>query len=357
MIVVVINNIETFMDTFPTYEETLVQLTRDCLKYGVVFILSTSSPNSIRYKLKQNFKQNLVLQFNDSSDYMSVLPGVRKKEPSKAYGRGLVDLDNIYEFQTAHPYKEEQMLEFIKVVCKRLNDIVEEKAPRIPVLPEKVTLEYIEEEINGLNNIPIGIEKESLNVAKYNFKDNNMSLVTCEDVYESKPFIEGLINVISKTDTNLVIMDTKKIIQEISDNNIMYDSDDCTNVISKLDELSNLSKNKQVVILAINLKTLLDKLSNDNKNKLIDYLTNSKTNNLNFIIVDNINEIKDKVYEDWFKNNISLTECIWLGNGLNNQFTIKVTNPQNDLKQELTSEFGYVIRKGKATLIKLVSSE
>ena len=69
MITVVINNYEGFMDTYPDYEDIVNQMTRDCLKYGIVFILTTSGPNTIRYKLRQNFAQSIVLQFNDTSDY------------------------------------------------------------------------------------------------------------------------------------------------------------------------------------------------------------------------------------------------------------------------------------------------
>ena len=67
-ITIIINNVEAFFETYPEYEDMLGQMTRDCLKYGVCFILTTNSTNAVRYRLKQNFKQNLVLQFNDPSD-------------------------------------------------------------------------------------------------------------------------------------------------------------------------------------------------------------------------------------------------------------------------------------------------
>ena len=123
LIVIVINNIEGFLEMYPDYEEALGQITRECLKYGIVFILSTNGPNTVRYRLRQNFAQNVVLQFNDPSDYSSVLPGVRKKEPSKGFGRGLINLDGIFEFQTAYPFKEEKIVDYVKVICNKLNQI------------------------------------------------------------------------------------------------------------------------------------------------------------------------------------------------------------------------------------------
>ena len=363
MIVVVINNIEAFIDSYPTYEEMLVQLTRDCLKYGVIFILSTSGPNTIRYKLKQNFKQSLVLQFNDQSDYMSVLSGVRKKEPSKVYGRGLVDLDGIYEFQTAYPYKEEKMTEYLKIICKRLSEILPDKAPKIPILPEKVTIEFVEDKLGNLSETPIGIEKESLGISTYNFKDNYTTLISGEDINESKSFLNSLVKVISKSNTNMIVMDALKLLEEDSVNtdNIIYDSNNCTNGINKLKEiiskLENSNQQNKLVCMIVGIAKLLSKVSPTEKEELTNIINSSKDKAINFILIDNITEIKNVIYDEWFKNSVALTECIWIGNGITNQFTIKVTNNQRELRDELTNEFGYNIKKGKATLIKFISND
>lgn len=361
IVTVVINNIEAFLDTYPSYEETIVQLTRDCLKYGVIFILSTSGPNTIRYKLKQNFKQNLVLQFNDPSDYMSVLPGVRKKEPSKAYGRGLIDLDGIYEFQTAYPYKEEKMSEYLKIICKRLKEILPEKAKNVPILPEKVTYDYVENSLNGLYSVPIGVEKETLDISVYNFNDNYSTLITGEDITESRDYLNGLVNVINKTNTNMIVLDSSKILVDPKSDNIIYDNGNCENGIYKLKEiipqLSNNQSTSKIVCIITGLSQLLNKVLPDTKKELTSIIENSKDSAISFIIIDNISEIKNYIYDDWFKNTVSLSDGIWVGNGISNQFTIKVTNNQRETRDELSGEFGYVIRKGKATLIKFISNE
>ena len=101
-IITIINNYDSYYELYEQYDEQLSTLTREGAKYGIVFIITSNNVNSIRYRLKQNFRQNLVLQFNDSGDYSSVLGNIGKKYPSKLYGRGLVSLDNVYEFQTAY---------------------------------------------------------------------------------------------------------------------------------------------------------------------------------------------------------------------------------------------------------------
>ena len=46
-----------------------------------------------------------------------------------------------------------------------------------------------------------------------------------------------------------------------------------------------------------------------------------------------------------------------MGNGISNQFTLKVTTNARLLRAEIDETMGYVIKKGKAVLIKLASDE
>ena len=66
LVTVIVNNYDAFQEVYSNYEEIIVQLTREGLKYGINFILSTTA-TSIRYKLAQNFSQRLVLRMNDNS--------------------------------------------------------------------------------------------------------------------------------------------------------------------------------------------------------------------------------------------------------------------------------------------------
>lgn len=363
MVVVIINNVEAFLESYNDYEELLGQLTRDCLKYGVVFIFSTNGPNTVRYRLRQNFRQNLVLQFNDPTDYSSVLPGVRKKEPSKAFGRGLISLDNIYEFQTAYPYAEEKMIDYIKVVCKKLNTICDSKAKKIPILPETVNFDSVSEEIGNLARVPVGITKETLEIATINLKDKFLQVISGEDITIEPDFFKGLANVITKCpNTNCIVMDSSSIISDISNDKIVYSNDTCYTSIDKLNEVftaeSNAKTENTTVCIIIGVNSLMSKLSSIEKGKLSKTIEDSKNlGNIKYIIIDTIDNIKSIAFEAWFKNNADLSEAVWIGNGISNQFTIKVTTAARLLRVELAPRFGYIIIKGKASVIKFLANE
>ena len=81
------------------------------------------------------------------------------------------------------------------------------------------------------------------------------------------------------------------------------------------------------------------------------------TKTIKFVIVDTIDSIKQLAYEVWLKPSLDLSSAVWLGNGISNQFTLKVTTSSRLLRQELKEGFGYIIIKGKAFVIKLMSDE
>ena len=360
LIVVVINNVEAFIETYSDYEEIIGQMTRDCLKYGVVFIFSTNGPNTVRYRLRQNFKQNVVLQFNDPMDYASVIPGVRKKEPSKVYGRGLILLDAIFEFQTAYAYSEEKMTDYIKVISGKLNKICDYKAQRIPILPDVVNQEFVSNQLGSLKTVPVGVEKETLDIATINFKEKFMYNITGEDISTEPQFIGGLINnLVTANNAECIVFDTNSVLQEIKKDKVFYSKDACYESIDKLNaEVSANNQEKTFICILINISSMFSKLSAIEKGKFTGLIDTCKKNgNIKFIIIDTIDVIKSINFEPWYKSNIDLSEGIWIGNGIANQFTLKVTTNARVLRAEVAPGFGYVIKKGKASLMKLVSDE
>src|SRR5690606_11030385 len=180
-IVVIIHNYSAFTETYNNLEEDIGYLTREGLKYGISFILTASSTSAVRYRIMQNFKQIYVLQLNDVSDYSAVLGNVEGTFPSKHKGRGIFKTDRVYEFQTAYiESDQESILEKVREYCAEYADKWQHASARkIPVLPEQVVVHELEEEIKfcGRGAVPIGIEKNSLQVAKVNFEERYINLV------------------------------------------------------------------------------------------------------------------------------------------------------------------------------------
>ena len=116
--------------------------------------------------------------------------------------------------------------------------------------------------------------------------------------------------------------------------------------------------NSTVIVTLIGPHLLLNKMTPEDKTKLTTMLEEAiKLQSIKFIIVDTIDNIKQLAYEKWFKTGMSLSDGVWLGNGISNQFTLKVTTSSRVLREDVPEDFGYIISKGKASLMKLMSDQ
>ncbi len=372
LIVVIINHYESFAETYEEYSDIVLQLTRDCLKYGIVFIITGYGVNSVRYRLAQNFKQILVLQLNDDMDYASLLGNTHGVVPSQIVGRGLIKLDNIYEFQTAYPFKKDRVGEYLKIISLKLSQIYNKTAPRVPILPDVVDYNFISKELKTLNNVPIGVEKDTLKISNFDFKSRLITLVSSQEDSILKVFASGLMYELSKLDNvNLIVIDVLEIINtKLINNNLKYYNKDFEAVFENLYNYTlkmndvykennydddSLNNYPNTVCMIVGVEQFLSRLSSDMKLKIDDFMGKSKSHKkLNIIFVDTIDKIKAIEYESWYRGSVSNNNAIWLGNGITEQFSIKLSKTPKQLYDEIPENFGYIIKLGIPTLIKLI---
>ena len=206
---------------------------------------------------------------------------------------------------------------------------------------------------SSLQNIPVGINKETLEIEKINVVENNFYIITGEDIFSNTQFITTWINFLpTSNQATCMVIDNSNLLNKNEVTNATYETGE--NILTALETL-NSNANTMKICVIIGLGTILKKLGITEKEKIASILAHST--NIKYVIVDTIDNIKTLSYEVWFKGNASLSEGIWLGNGIANQFTLKVTTNSRILRAELDQNFGYVIKKGKATLVKFVSEE
>lgn len=371
-IIIMINGFDSFSETYPDYVELLTKYTRECPRFGIYFVIAATGTNSVRYKLSQNFKLVLALELNDKSDYYSILGRVNIT-PSKAVGRGLVKVgDGIYEFQTAHPSKKEESSTFFKKLAENLNKIYPKKALKIPVLPDTVNMSILNDKLDNLNNFPIGIYKDNLDVCLFDFKKNFFNKITASELENTLSFTKELLmglNQITKFKTYLI--DSSNAISENFPNIVKYQTnfdEVLKNVNDNIDKIyqefeeagmatSIISKYQPMLFVIYNFSNFKTKLTSN----LGDILTNLYNKSLklpiiNLIVIDNVDEFKKVEFETWFKLMGNPDQAIWIGEGISNQYTIKlVRSSDRALQTPLTNDFGYAVVNGKHALIKVLT--
>lgn len=376
-IVVVIHNISAFTEMFEDKEEAIGYLTREGLKYGIYFIVTAASTGAVRYRLLQNFKQLFVLQLNDTSDYSSVLGNVDGVYPSKLKGRGIYKTDQVYEFQTAliHP-DQDNILEFIREYCDDWAKKSTVFAKRIPILPEKVDSQFLLKEIknNPLGRVPVGVEKESLEISYFEYERSYINLVLSQN-NDKIDFVQGLAEVLSiKGNSTVTVLDPEeKCTFDYSKEYHYYGrQSDYENVVFDLFNVLVLRNNTykdalaageaapdfdKCIYLITSLSALQLRLSEDSQDKLKILLEKgASVYNVHFFLCDSASYFSTVSFEPWFKTHVSLKDGIWIGNGISNQYLYKLGKITNEMYQEIGDEFGYIVNNGKTTLVKLLTS-
>ena len=350
MIIIVINNWDVFSETYGTdYEDAFQTIERESTNCRIVFVVTASAYNSMRYRLTQNFKNKIALQLNDENDYYNIFDSVGKKRPSHIFGRGLLELEDkeIYEFQTAKICEPEQYLPKIKEEIEKLKQKAYKKAPPIPVLPDKVTFREVKKYIDGIEQIPLGIIEKNLKVANYDFKKNFATLITSKNMEDA---IQFTVNIIEEL-KNLKNIDTVIFDAERSLSTKRIDlKDQYTAFITKL----NKENKNHTICIFIGI----DKFLADVANTGIDFNTIIKQleekQNYSIIIVENANKMKVHEFEEWYKSYITKEKGIWIGNGIDSQYLITINSSRKELVNDCGRSFGYIIKDGITTLIKLL---
>ena len=372
MIVVIINNYDSYHESFEDKDDEFTVLAREGNKYGIVFIVTSVGVNSMRYKMKQNFKQNVVLQFNDESDYSSVLGNVDKKYPSKIYGRGLIDRNGIFEFQTAYPYKHEDMSEFIRILSQKLKTIFPDKAKAVPILPNIVTVNNLTPDIVNLENISFCIYKESLNIAVLNCVKSYSTIISANDISEYKDYVYEMFKVY-KTAAEVLVIDALEIFDESMMEGatlINKNFDDLlSGILGKMSEQyvkykeadydkSVLANEKNTVIFISGITSLLSKMSGEKAKEFTTAISMIKDMGVyHVVLVDNGDKIKTLLYENWFKESIDNNNGVWLGSGVLDQYAIKLSLNPRDLRGELPHSFAVLVTKGRPFIIKYLGGK
>ena len=350
MIIVMINNYESFSENCENkYEDQLQTLTRDGVKCGIVFIMAVSSHNEMRFRLSRNFTQKLALQLNNQDDYLNIFDRIGKKRPSPIFGRGLVKLEDIYEFQTARICEPENWNTHIRETCEKLKQKYNISAKNIPVLPDRVSLENVQYALKDLTTVPIGINKKNLEVFCYDFKKNFINIITAKNIDVSAQFVGHLLEEIKLIkDISINLLDAERIF-EMGEVNFKLK---IQNFILELE--NNPKKNKDVLCIIIGLDKFINDIENG-ENGFYEMLKKAKElRNYNFIIVENATKLKSREFNTWYKMYINNDRGLWIGNGVREQYVIKVNINDKNIMNRCGDSFGHVIKQEEATPVKLL---
>lgn len=370
-ILVVIRNYSAFAEQFEDMEDALLQLTREGSKYGIYFLITANAANSVRYRLTQNFAQILPLQLNDKSDYIALLGSTDGVYPSRYKGRGVFKTDRTYEFQTAHlgPDSSQNFLHsFVQGLAEQTTCF----APPVPVLPERVTRDVFRGIIPS-DALPVGVEKENLKPVCLDLARDVITPVLAQDLYELGDVAWGLVQMLEQVEgASLTVLDGNRLLPDkvgavpcvhggfepkvqelfremVHRNNTYKTAKNEDSILPTFDEQ---------IYLFTGLQLILDSLSDAGQDQLTALLEKAEPEyGIRVVLCDSVKGLSACASSVWYRRQISGSDGVWVGNGIGDQYTLKVGKMSSSLYAELPPHFGYVVHRGKPVLCKLLQPE
>lgn len=359
--VVILNNYDSIYENIPTLYEELPDLIRDSERYGIIFVITANAINSVHSKISSNCHKVFAYKLKDFGDYMAIFGKKPRSAPPEKLGRGLVETDGIHEFQTAQIIKETEtlslndyLMDFIKEQRQK-NTI---KAKRIPTLPEHIQLQDVQEEIDNMHSVPVGISKKDLELLEMDFLANIGNIISSNKLVNTENFVRSLLTVFSKTPNTLVVcFDPFQKLMLSQDEYPNYYNDHLEEVLDKMTEYINnliaINQTFEGAIIIYGFQRFITKLSD--KKKLESFIKALKDyEKISLIIVEEASKIKQFVFEPWFNGTFSVNDGIWIGKGMADQSLFHLTTVTREMMQELKNDMGYFISESSATLCKWI---
>ena len=348
-IVVILNNYEVFSENYAdTYDDVLEILLREGTKYGFVFVFTTGTTNGIRYRTAQNFRQRIVLQMNKDSDYSSIFDYLGKKRPARIFGRGLINPEEktYYEFQTAKICKDEEWNEKIIETIEELNSKATLRTKEIAVVPELVTINHLASYLKGIDELPIGISNKNITPCLIDLQKNLFTPMLTNDLEEYGKFISCLIDELKMLkDINVIVLDAEQIIDDKDNVREKY--------LETFKKMNGMKKIKTTIFVIIGLDKFISQIEDDDV--FLASLKNAEfLQKCHYILFDSLSKFNNHTYAEWFKKYGSDSDGVWLGNGVNEQYLLKPTSSAYKMSNMCGISYGYVFKKGKPSLTKLL---
>ena len=358
--VIIMNNYDAINESDKNLYDNFPGIIRDSERYGFIFILTASAMSSVPRKVSQSCSSYYALRLNDESDYLGIFSVKKKLIPRNLFGRGVYQAQDIlHEFQTASIVENKESLnEFLDEKFISLNKENSLKAKKIPCVPEQVTIDYVEDKIKTLKNVPLGIDKNTIEVAKYNFLSTTSNVITASKIGHTTSFVRSLIEVLLKIEnTSLIVFDGQGNLSDKKDKIVNYYNDNFLEITDKITEyINNLDSSKNAVIFINGLDKYISKLSPTTSFENLLKAAKQKEN-VSIVICEEIKKIKSYAFETWYTNYINVTDGIYVGTGVGDQTLLRINNYQQELMKPYKNNIIFNISEGEYKIIKAIEFE
>ena len=357
--IIIFNGFDNIKDNIQSILDIIPEMTRDSSRYGIVYIITANSKSSASTKLNQNINKVLALKLKDKMEYNDALGGKTRQIPADILGRGMLNNGNIHEYQTASIVEDNATLSnYLIELSKKLKEQNTIRVQKIPTLPNHVRLEDVIDEFETLKTVPIGIEKNSLDIKTMDMVSNIGNLILSNKIINTVPFVKSLISLYKNKGIGTLFIDGNNELSEEKNNVSNYFNANFDEVITKIDEYidNQVTQNIEtinVVLIIYGIDKLKNKITEIKK--LEDLFQKiKKTEKIAVLIIEEASKLKNDMFDNWYKALINSPEALWIGSGVSDQTILKVSGYTKEYGLEYPNDMGFYIIDGIAKLCKIL---
>lgn len=349
LIVTILNSYESFMENCGEYDDYLIHLLREGSKYGIIFIVTAISTNSVRTTVTEYFANKIILQTSDTFDYQFILGAEHGFAPKKNFGRGMAVInEEPCEFQTAYITLKENINDAIRQIGKILSEKFKTKAQAIKIMPKDITFDSMLIYTKDISRIPVGFSRDAAEITYYDFVKNKTSFIIGNKIISDLIFIGGVIDLIDSLETiHLNIFDFITCVN--TDGNMDYYN---LNYIEPFTKILANNSTKYTVNIFLGIGDYKKYLTYEEIALFEKIMQNTELiKNQSFVFIDEFNRISKITDEPWYSK-LNKTSGIWYGQDIDMQNVFHLNHLNKFDIEESMKDVIYVIDNNDYTVVK-----
>lgn len=356
-IVLILSEYIGFRESYEDMEMTLITILRECVRYGIYVLVTASSTADIRYKMQQQIGQTIAMQLNDKSEYTLILGKYEKVYPSPFKGRGLIQDDGLYEFQTAYCTKG-NVMDFMQEFCQNFKSDNAVNSAKVPYLPKEVTLENLRYAGRKPYLLPLGYCSTDISLCGMRLDKDFVMPVVAQEIGKLKPFLQELITVSVYYGYETYVLDAERLLDA---DGIYYKEEFEEHIVTLFNEVRDRNnayaashdktifsdKSEQVHII-VGLQKIFSYLSEDGKDKLEVLLRFGKGfYKVHVFIAERDLGLQKEMNSEWYQVNVYGQGGMWIGQGFERQKLFDVNTYGMSWEEESPYSYGYFVSGGR----------
>ena len=352
--VVALANLAAFYELYGDFEDRLNAITRDAPRYGIYFFVTASAVMTPRMRLKANFSVDFVTAFNDPGDYSTLFGSMHGVVPPHNDKRGLVKVGKaIREFQGASITESiETERDAVSALALEWGNKTQIRAKRIPVLPERVTVEELAASSTTSTRVPVGYSKGGVEPVSFDMNKSPFMLVLGNDIDSISVYLRGVHEALMAAEgVRYFFIDPQRVIGETDDFKVAQSEGAIGQVLSWV-----IDNKRPCDLLVLTSVAQIMNLELDGGviQKFKEYIAKERgVAHTRVVAASELWRVRSN-YEDWYKVVTAYGNGVWVGGGFSDQSVFKFARALPEYRAPAARGDGFFCMRGTVDAVRLL---